>query len=228
MLKFPNQILREGEKKPSINNFNDPLDVCVVQEVERFNNLIRHMEASLEILVKAVKGEAVMNDDLEMMFNSFLNNQVPGLWKKHAYPSLKNFSDWYKDFIERINFFRSWYTKGERPFYYMLNYFFFPQGFLTSVLQDHSRLEGIAINRLSFMFDFKNADSSSLTAGPETGCYISGLVMEGARFDGTKANLIPNEIDSPMYEEAPLIHFKPTRDYIPNPADYAMPLYKTV
>lgn len=64
------------------------------------------MQNSLEMLLKAIRGEAVMNDGLESMFHSFLKNEVPQLWKDHAYPSLKPLLDWYTDFLERVDFFR--------------------------------------------------------------------------------------------------------------------------
>lgn len=226
--EFPNLILKEGQKKPEIKHFNDPLEVCVVQEVERFNRLISEMSSSLDILVKAIRGEAIMSDDLDKMFHSFLNNQVPEIWTHYGYPSLKNLGDWYKDFNERVKFFRIWYMSSSRPHCYKLNAFYFPQGFLTSVLQDHSRKSGIAIDQLNFKFEFKATDPSTLTAGPENGCYIDGLLMEGARYDLQKSSLVSSEIDAPMYEPSPMIHFNPEKDYKPPKDLYAMPLYKTI
>lgn len=38
--KVPLQILKEGEKKAVIVNFSDPLEICLVQEIERFNKLL--------------------------------------------------------------------------------------------------------------------------------------------------------------------------------------------
>ncbi|KAK2951265.1 putative Dynein axonemal heavy chain 6 [Blattamonas nauphoetae] len=77
----------------------------------------------------------VMSSELEMMSQAFLVNQVPEIWSHVAYPSLKPLS--------------SWIEHGEPPSF-LLPGFFFPQAFLTGVLQTHARLTQIAIDTLSF------------------------------------------------------------------------------
>lgn len=63
-----------------------------------------------------------------------MNNIVPDLWKARSYPSLKPLSSWFEDLVKRTEFFRSWMMMDGRPKAYWLPAFFFPQGFLTSVL----------------------------------------------------------------------------------------------
>lgn len=53
---------------------------------------------------KAIKGFVVMNEQLEKMYTSFLNNQVPGLWSSASYPSLKTLGSWVKDLVLRCDF----------------------------------------------------------------------------------------------------------------------------
>ena len=55
-------------------------------------------------LKKAIKGFVVMNEQLERMYNSFINNQVPALWSNGAYPSLKTLGSWVKDLQLRCDF----------------------------------------------------------------------------------------------------------------------------
>jgi hypothetical protein len=38
-----------------------------------------------------------MSADLDRMYESLLNNQVPEIWTKLAYPSLKPLASWIKD-----------------------------------------------------------------------------------------------------------------------------------
>ena len=52
------------------------------------------------------------------------------------------------------------------PFSYWMSGFYFPQGFLTGVLQAHSRLYKIPIDTLSFKFKVLQADKDKITAGP--------------------------------------------------------------
>ena len=76
----------------------------------------------------------MLSEDLDAMFNSFLNNQVPMLWEKKAYPSLKPLGSWYKDLLERVAFTRKWLRKGEPPAFWMSG-MFYPHGFMTGTLQ---------------------------------------------------------------------------------------------
>ncbi len=73
--------------EPSLTTF-------VRQEADKFNNLLSVVKKSLEKLENAIKGLVAMSEDLEEMYSSLLNNQVPTIWKKVAYSSLKPLSSW--------------------------------------------------------------------------------------------------------------------------------------
>lgn len=74
----------------------------------------------------------VMSSELDAMYTAFLNNQLPGLWEKVSFASLKSLGSWVSDLIFRVSFMRSWLVKGE-PAAFPLPVFFFPQ-VLTSLL----------------------------------------------------------------------------------------------
>ena len=114
------------------------LSIVLKQEIDRFNRLLRVMKSSLVSLSKAIKGLVVMSGELELMYNSFLNNQVPKIWSDAAFPSLKPLASWMKDLIARIDFMRTWLTEGN-PATFWLPGFYFPQGFMTGALQTHAR-----------------------------------------------------------------------------------------
>lgn len=61
-------------------------------------------QTSLDTLNKAIAGLVVMYEEMEKVYNSFLNNQVPSLWSNTAYPSLKPLGSWVKDLILRTAF----------------------------------------------------------------------------------------------------------------------------
>lgn len=52
--------------------------------------------------------------------------QVPELWLKRSFPSLKPLGSYIKEVIERCEFFRSWLEEGA-PTVYWLSGFFFTQ-----------------------------------------------------------------------------------------------------
>lgn len=103
------------------------LSTVVIQEAARFNKLLLVVRRSLESVINAVKGLVVMSADLELVFKSLLNNEVPLLWANAAYPSLKPLASWVKDLHERVDFIRTWLERGQ-PQTFWLSGFFFPQG----------------------------------------------------------------------------------------------------
>ena len=79
------------------------------------------------------------------MYQSLINNQVPKSWEKDAYPSLKPLASWMRDLNDRVAFMNSW-LKGGNPNCYWISGLFFPQGFLTGVVQTHARIYQLPID----------------------------------------------------------------------------------
>eukprot|EP00854_Cymbomonas_tetramitiformis_P003966 gene3966-4937_t len=208
------------------------LAVVLSQEMERFNKLLKQMRSTLQLLQKAVKGLVVMSDDLELMFNSLLNNQVPGLWGKVAYPCLKPMASWIIDYHRRVEFFESWIANGN-PKCYWLPGFFFPQGFLTGCLQAHARKYAMPIDTLNFDFSVTlMSDADEVEAGPEDGIYIDGLFVDNARWNMAEQWLDESE-PGVMQSPLPVVHFLPAQKPLENlfkpekMDEYQTPLYKT-
>jgi dynein heavy chain len=86
----------------------DCLSTVLLQEIERFNNLLVTMNSSLISLFRAIQGLEIMSEELDKMYSSFLKNQVPPNWVAVAYPSLKPLSSWVKDLKLRVEFMRTW------------------------------------------------------------------------------------------------------------------------
>lgn len=80
-----------------------------------------------------------------------LNNQVPKTWEKVGFLSLKPLASWINDLKNRVESMREWLINGN-PICFWMSGMFFPQGFLTGVLQTHARKHGIAIDKLTFSF----------------------------------------------------------------------------
>ncbi len=78
------------------------MTIFVFQEVEKFDNLLNTIHHSLNDLENAVKGLAVMTEQLEEIYKSFLNNKVPQTWTRQAYLSIKMLGSWLDDLIIRL------------------------------------------------------------------------------------------------------------------------------
>ena len=165
-----------------------------------------------------------MSVDLEMMYKSFVINQVPQLWSNVAYPSLKPLASWVVDLHTRITFMTSWLTCGT-PDVFPLPALFFPQGFLTGVLQTHARKYLISINSLKFTYKILDSVSTEDVQKDHDGVFVSGLWMEGMRWEkecGQIADPLPGE----MFSLLPTIHFLPSANVKRLPNTYVCPVYK--
>ncbi len=183
------------------------------------------MHFSLRELQRALKGLVVLSAELEAMGNAVFDQRVPSAWSAAAYPSLKPLTPWFKDFLQRLTFLSTWVEQGI-PGVFWVSGFFFPQGFLTAILQNYARKYRFPIDTVSFSFVMKDELAEDIKQKPEDGCYIYGLFLEGARWDKKLKSLIdpkPKELFSPM----PTIHMLPQKDRATPTSDiYRCPVYK--
>ena len=117
-----------------------------------FFRLQRVIRTSLTTLKRAIAGLVVMNEEMENIYVAFLNNQVPGLYRSAAYPSLKPLASWVNDLRLRLLFIKRWIIRGQLKSYWISG-FFYTQGFLTGLLQTHARKHDFPIDHLSFKFN---------------------------------------------------------------------------
>ncbi|KAJ3415371.1 Dynein heavy chain 6, axonemal, partial [Chytridiales sp. JEL 0842] len=155
----PNNVLEQLFQKDEEGRMLNSLSTVLGQEAVRFNKLLSVVRNSLDSLIKAVKGLVVMSSELELVFKSLLNNEVPTAWSNAAYPSLKPLGSWVKDLHLRIQELALWIERGQ-PHSFWLPGFFFPQGFLTGVLQNHARKYNIPIDSLVFAFKISDYEEN--------------------------------------------------------------------
>lgn len=127
------------------------------------------------------------------------------------------------------------------PTSFWLSAFFFPQGFLTAVLQNYARKYQVAVDTLSFRYDLQpllTSSSDICVAGGEStqtkastvssskitrsafgihssplpdGVRIFGLYLDSARLSHDKLTLCDCDVSSRFFA-MPEIHFVPTQD----------------
>ena len=132
--------------------------------------------------------------------------------------------------MDRLSFLQLWVDNGV-PSTFWLSGFFFTQSFLTGVLQNYSRKNKIAIDRLGYtqhILDCFMGEKSScyidyldlnldLTKNPSEGCIIYGLYLDGARWSFEKKMLVEPE-NNVLFYQVPYIWLLPTHEErIPQP-----------
>ncbi|XP_078270493.1 dynein axonemal heavy chain 1 [Rhinoraja longicauda] len=205
--------------------YEESMNTVLVQEVIRYNRLLETIVQSLNGLVNALKGLVVMSSQLELMADSLFHNIVPELWNAKAYPSLKPLASWVNDLLERIDFLQKWITNGI-PAAFWISGFFFPQAFLTGTLQNFARRSIISIDIITFDFTIIENDHHELIR-PRFGCYIYGLFLEGACWDGALARLSESR-PKELYTDMAVIWLIPTANRKPPKEIYYCPIYKTL
>jgi dynein heavy chain len=81
------------------------LSIVLLQEMQKFNNLLKVLKKTLQLLKQAIQGLVTMSQDLDLMYVAFTNNQLPANWRKVSFASLKPLNSWFKDMIKRVAFF---------------------------------------------------------------------------------------------------------------------------
>ena len=185
----------------------DPLKTVLLQELDRYNELLSKVRHSLQSISKAVSGLVAVTPELEEVMDALLKLRVPRSWSR-AYPSIKPLGSWMRDLILRCDQMSEWST-NELPKQFWLPGFTYPTGLLTAILQTSARANGVAIDALSWDFSvLHHADLSQIISHPKEGVYVSGLFVEGACWNfagGFLEEPKPMELMSVM----PIIHFKP-------------------
>lgn len=233
------ELLKLDEK-----NRPAPLTTVLLQEVERFNKLLKILHGSLNDLEKAIKGFVVMSESLENIFEAFLNNRVPLAWsQKGGFLSTKTLANWIKDFAMRIEAIDSWINNG-LPRSAWIPGMFFPQSFLTGILQTYARKHNLPIDSLRFDFEVLSktlnqqkiyelredgeAETRKLYEGldyPEDGIIIHGLFIEAGKWDEERGGLCDPEIGD-LTPRLPALWLKPCTELTIG-TRFDAPLYKT-
>jgi len=199
--KVPPAFDIEGIRKKFPLRWDESMNTVLAQEAIRYNRLISVMRDSLDQVMKALKGYVVMSTELEDMANSLFDNLVPVMWETVGFNSLMPLASWTIDLTSRCKFFHDWITSGHTPHVFWISGFFFPQAFLTGAKQNYARKYTKAIDGVSFSFKILKESYKELKKGPEDGCYIRGLFMEGARWDAEQESIVdsrPKELFTKM------------------------------
>lgn len=209
--------------------YEESRNTVVKQEAAKYNKLLSLLKVQLPLFRRAVKGFVVMTDELEAIGKGLFMNTVPEGWAGVGFLSLKPLTAWYKDLNDRIAFFNKWY-EGGHPISFWLPGLFFPQAFLTAVMQNFARAHKYPIDRIDFDIEVRDdaqLDGSDLREHPEAGSYMYGLFLEGCRWDN-KIHALGASLPKVLFTQVPVVHFIPTLDFKGKPGVYPCPVYKVL
>jgi len=217
------------KKYPTL--YEESMNTVLMQEIVRYNGLLSEMISSLKEIQLALAGAVVMSEDIEAMRNSIFNNTVPRIWSSKGFLSLKPLSSWLIELTERLKFMQAWIETGT-PVSFWISGFFFPQAFLTGTKQNYARNHSIAIDKLAFEFCILDTKKpSDIKERPKDGCYVYGMLLEGARWN-YDAHILDDSLPKELYTDVPLIWFLPkdaSKDENTNKEGiYNCPVYKVL
>ncbi|KAG2430891.1 hypothetical protein HXX76_009864 [Chlamydomonas incerta] len=207
-------------------DYFESMNTVLCQELVRFNRLLEVVHESLAGLQKALRGLVLMSGDLEALGNAMYDGRVPKLWMDKSYPSLKPLASYVADLIERCRLMSDWVEHGPPPVFWISG-FYFTHAFLTGVKQNYARRKRIPIDTITFNYTCMEGHADDYKAAPEDGALISGMFVEGARWDPETAKL-QESLPKVLFSPAPLIKLSPcdAADQATFP-HYECPLYRT-
>ena len=185
-----------------------PTQIVLLQELERFNKLLELMQQTLLDLQRALLGEIGMSQSLEELSNCIFNGFVSPLWLVQAPQSLKNLVNWIEHFERRYNQYKDW-IEIEEPKVIWLSGLHIPQSYLTALLQTTCRARQWPLDKsLLYTEVSKERNPSKITKRLDSGTYIQGLFLEGARWSIEK-DCLDYQNPKELIVEMPLIRVIP-------------------
>jgi len=179
--KIPEQIdlLVERKKygKPT------PLQIVLLQELERWNILNSVMMTSLIDLKRALVGEIGMSESLDLLGVSLYNGYLPSMWARKAPKTEKPLGSWMLHYQHRQRQFDAWMADGE-PIVMWLAGLHIPESYLAALVQVTCRARNWSLDK-SVMYTNVSVftEASEIESPMAYGTYVSGLYLEGAAWD---------------------------------------------
>jgi len=180
----------------------------LLQELDRFNKLLEIMQQSLLDLQRALVGEIGMSQALEELSSCIFNGFVSPGWLHAAPQSLKNLVNWIEHFERRYNQYKDW-IEIEEPKVIWLSGLHIPESYLTALLQTTCRARQWPLDKsLLYTEVSKERNPAKITKRLDSGTYIQGMFLEGARWSIEK-DCLDYQNPKELIVEMPLVRVIP-------------------
>ncbi|KAJ1434470.1 dynein heavy chain 10 axonemal [Ochromonadaceae sp. CCMP2298] len=193
--------------KRNASDLISPCQVVLLQELARWNNLVQKMALSLMDLQRALVGEIGMSDELDALGDNLFNGILPNMWRKLCPDTQKPLGGWMGHYTRRHRQYAAWITEGE-PAVIWLSGLHIPESYLTALVQTTCRTRGWPLDKSTLYTVVTQITSEEGLTALESGCYVSGLYLEGARWD-KEACLLRAQEPKVLVVELPIMQVIP-------------------
>lgn len=167
-----------------------PTLTVLLQELERWNNLVEKMESSLAELQNALLGIVGMSNELDALASALYDGVLPGAWRKLSPQTEKGLGSWMVHFERRYQQYKDWAAEAQDPKVMWLAGLHIPEAYLTALVQTTCRRRKWPLDKSTlYTVVTKMTSPDEVDRMPVDGCYVSGLYLEGAAWDHAKGCL---------------------------------------
>ncbi|XP_067868157.1 dynein axonemal heavy chain 5 isoform X2 [Heterodontus francisci] len=228
---IPHEVKARLQKMGAIQ----PMNIFLRQEIDRMQRVLARVRSTLTDLKLAIDGTIIMSEDLRDALDNMYDARIPKMWFKISWESA-TLGFWFTELLERNQQFQTWIFDG-RPNQFWMTGFFNPQGFLTAMRQETTRMnlsKGWALDSVILYNDVTKMMKEDVNASPPAdigGVYIYGLYLDGGGWDRRSARLMESS-PKVLFTLLPVVHVYAISATVPpdskkqQGAVYSCPVYK--
>jgi len=185
-----------------------PYQFVFLQECERMNVLVGEMVRSLTELALGFKGELTMSEEMEDLADSLFYEQIFGNWQHLGFPTTRKLASWLQNLKDRSDQLNEWIADPlVIPKVADISKFFNPCSFLTAVKQICCQQQQLELDKLDVFTEVTKRDKSQIDSQAREGTYVTGMYIEGARWD-VNGNCLDESKPKEMFFKMPVINCK--------------------
>uniref|UniRef100_H2YUI8 AAA+ ATPase domain-containing protein n=1 Tax=Ciona savignyi TaxID=51511 RepID=H2YUI8_CIOSA len=221
----PDYVAHEVRSKLVKMGLLNSLNIFLKQEIARMQKVITLVRITLTDLKLAIEGTIIMSENLRDALDNLFDAKVPSLWRKVSWES-STIGFWFTELIERNSQLSHWIFDG-RPTCFWMTGFFNPQGFLTAMRQEVTRMhKGWALDTVTLHNEVLKQFREDISSSPVEGVYVHGLFLDGAAWDRRNSRLQESQ-PKVLFVPLPVVHVFAINSTAPkDPSLYVCPVYK--
>merc|ERR1719450_680699 len=147
-----------------------------------------------------------MSEVMEDLANALYSERLPTWWGKLGFASTRPLRSWRVNLQERcVQLDDALNDNLNIPKVVDISKLFNPQSFLTAVMQLCCQTQGLELDKLQVYTEVTKRDVKQVDAHSKEGAYVTGMYLEGARWDPT-SNSLEDSRPKEMFVQMPVIN----------------------